>query len=60
MVIKLPALAERTYEERFELIKSFFREEAAIINTDIMITSNALKALLLYDCPNNIGQLKVI
>ena len=58
MVIKLPALAERTYEERFELIKNFFREEAAIINTDIMITSNALKALLLYECPNNIGQLK--
>ncbi|AGB19979.1 sigma 54-interacting transcriptional regulator [Thermoanaerobacterium thermosaccharolyticum] len=58
MIIKLPALADRTYEERFEIIKSFFRVEASIINTDIMITSNALKALLLYDCPNNIGQLK--
>ncbi|MGB9779829.1 sigma 54-interacting transcriptional regulator [Caldanaerobacter sp.] len=58
MIIKLPSLAERTYEERFELIKSFFKAEAAIIKTDIMITSNALKALLLYDCPNNVGQLK--
>lgn len=58
MVIKLPSLAERTYEERFELIKNFFKAEAAIIKTDVMITSNALKALLLYDCPNNVGQLK--
>ncbi|MCG0275940.1 MAG: sigma-54-dependent transcriptional regulator [Thermosediminibacteraceae bacterium] len=58
MIIKLPALSERTYEERFELIKSFFKEEAAIIKTDITITSNALKALMVYDCPGNIGQLK--
>ncbi|KXG76703.1 Transcriptional regulatory protein DagR [Fervidicola ferrireducens] len=58
MIIKLPNLAERTVEERFELIKSFFKEEAAVVKTDISITSNALKALLLYECPGNIGQLK--
>ncbi|MCF6097600.1 sigma 54-interacting transcriptional regulator [Thermovorax subterraneus] len=58
MIIKLPNLAERTLEERFELIKSFFKEEAAVVKTDISITSNALKALLLYECPGNIGQLK--
>nr|PZN04849.1 MAG: transcriptional regulator [Bacillota bacterium] len=58
MIIKLPNLAERTLEERFELIKSFFKKEAAVVKTDISITSNALKALLLYECPGNIGQLK--
>ncbi|HHV74954.1 MAG TPA: sigma 54-interacting transcriptional regulator [Thermoanaerobacterium sp.] len=58
MVINLPSLKERTYEERFEIIKNFMIDEASIIKNDISITSNALKAFLLYDCPNNIGQLK--
>ncbi|MDI3310616.1 MAG: sigma 54-interacting transcriptional regulator [Thermoanaerobacterium sp.] len=58
MVINLPSLKERTYEERFEIIKNFMIDEATIIKNDISITSNALKAFLLYDCPNNIGQLK--
>ncbi len=58
MIIHLPPLRDRTYEERFQLIKNFFMEEASTINNDISITSNVLKALLLYDCPNNIGQLK--
>jgi len=58
MVIKLPSLAERTLEERYELVKSCFKKEAAVVKTDISITSNALKALMLYECPGNIGQLK--
>ena len=58
MVINLPLLKERTYEERFEIIKNFMIDEASIIKNDISITSNALKAFLLYDCSNNIGQLK--
>ncbi|SHM72014.1 sigma 54 modulation protein [Caldanaerovirga acetigignens] len=58
MIIKLPNLSERTVEERFELVKSFFKAEAAVVKADISITSNALKALLLYECPGNIGQLK--
>ncbi|HBM75520.1 MAG TPA: transcriptional regulator [Clostridiaceae bacterium] len=58
MVIKLPSLMERTLEERYQLIIKFFTEEAICIKSSISVTSNALKALLLYDCPNNIGQLK--
>jgi len=58
MVINLPSLKERTYEERYEIIKNFMIDEASVIKNDIFITSNALKAFLLYDCPNNIGQLK--
>lgn len=58
MIIKLPALRERSVEERYTLIKRFFKIEADSIKSDILVTSNALKALLLYDCSNNIGQLK--
>lgn len=58
MIIRLPALKDRSIEERFELIRNFFMAEANCIKSDIMITSNALKALILYNCSNNIGQLK--
>ena len=58
MIIKLPPLRERTLAERYELIMKFFKEEALCINRRILITANTLKALLLYDCPNNIGQLR--
>lgn len=58
MIIQLPSLKDRTTEERYQLIKSFFRAEAACIKKEISVTTNCMKALLLYDCPNNIGQLK--
>lgn len=45
-------------EERYSLIKRFFKIEADSIKSDIFVTCNTLKALLLYDCQNNIGQLK--
>jgi len=58
MIIKLPAIRERTISERWELIKSFFKQEVECLNVPISVSPNALKAFLLYDCPNNIGQLK--
>lgn len=58
MVIKLPVIRERTIGERWELIKTFFKQEVQCINVPISVSPNALKAFLLYDCPNNIGQLK--
>lgn len=58
MTITIPALRERTLEERFYLIKSFFKVESTKIKKDIFISVNAMRALLSYDCPNNIGQLK--
>ncbi|WML34845.1 PRD domain-containing protein [Clostridium sp. OS1-26] len=58
MIIRLPALKDRSVEERYELIESFFKIEASCIKRSIRITANALKALLLYNCSNNIGQLK--
>ena len=58
MIIRLPALKDRSIDERYELIKNFFKTEVSCIKRSIRITGNALKALLLYNCSNNIGQLK--
>jgi len=58
MIIKLPCLNERTIEERYTIVKSFFSSEASCIKKDIFVSSNVMKSFLLYDCTNNIGQLK--
>ena len=58
MIIKLPSLKDRGLNERFYLIESFLRQEAKRIGKGIYIDKNSITAFLLYDCPNNIGQLK--
>ena len=58
IVINIPSLSERTFEERLYLIKSFFKHESIRLNKDIYVSLNSLRALISYDCPNNIGQLK--
>jgi transcriptional regulator with AAA-type ATPase domain len=58
IVINIPSLKDRTLDERLFLIKSFFKHESIRINKDIYVSLNSLRALLSYDCPNNIGQLK--
>ncbi|GGI16165.1 sigma 54-interacting transcriptional regulator [Gottfriedia solisilvae] len=58
MVIKLPALRDRTYEERFTLIKRFFSEESLRLGKEIVVSANTIRSFLFYPCQNNIGQLK--
>ncbi|ADQ13629.1 transcriptional regulator, TrmB [Halanaerobium hydrogeniformans] len=58
MVIELPNLEARTLNERYKLIEEFIKNEVQRVTKDIYIYKNALKSFLLYDCPNNIGQLK--
>jgi transcriptional regulatory protein LevR/transcriptional regulator with AAA-type ATPase domain len=58
MVITIPNLKERTLEERFSLISEFMREESFRLNRKIEVTVNSMRALLSYNCTNNIGQLK--
>lgn len=58
MVITLPALRDRTFEERMALIDTFLRLEAKRIGKSVYVNKNSLISLLLYDCPNNIGQLR--
>ncbi|MEG0775580.1 sigma 54-interacting transcriptional regulator [Clostridium sp.] len=58
MVIRIPALAERSLEERFALISGFFKEESSRLDKEIMVSVNSMRAFLSYNCANNIGQLK--
>lgn len=58
MLITLPGLDERTITERYELIRAFFTAECSTIGTNIHVPPQVLRALLLYTCPGNIGQLR--
>lgn len=58
MLIKLPSLKDRTLKERYELLEVFIKEESKRINKSIYIDTQAFIAYMLYECSNNIGQLK--
>lgn len=57
MVIEIPSLSSRPMSERYKLVVEFFNKEATRTKTPIEITSETIRALLLFDCPGNIGQL---
>lgn len=57
VVIQLPNLAERSLEERQNLVALFFSQEARRLGETIRVSVNSLRALLGYHCPGNIGQL---
>lgn len=58
MTITLPGLRERTMMERYELLRAFFTTECSSIGAHIHVAPQALRALMLYECPGNIGQLR--
>lgn len=58
VIIQLPSLEMRTLKERLMFIYQFFWEESRRIKVPIKVSKEVIKALLLYDCPGNIGQLK--
>lgn len=58
MRIKIPSLVNRTMEERLSLIATFFQTETKKLRTQIEVSTNTIRALLGYHCPNNVGQLK--
>lgn len=58
MTIVLPPLRERKLEERYCLLKEFIKAESLRLEKSIYVSKNAIISFLLYDCPNNIGQLK--
>ncbi|WP_160680041.1 sigma-54-dependent transcriptional regulator [Clostridium sp. C8-1-8] len=58
MTINLPSLRERSPKERLGLIKGFFDAERVRLDREIAASLNTMRALLSYDCPNNVGQLK--
>ena len=58
MTINLPGLHERSMMERYELLRAFFTTECSGIGANIQVAPQALHALLLYECPGNVGQLR--
>ena len=58
ITLKLPSLAERSWEERLCLIKLFFSNEAVRIKRPLKIASEVIQALLVYECVGDIKQLK--
>lgn len=58
MIIELPALRERTLDERFQIISKILQNEADTINKKIVVKAGFLTNLLTYRCKGNIGQLE--
>ena len=58
MTITLPGLRERTSMERYALLRAFFTTECSSIGKNIQVDPQVLRALLFYECPGNIGQLR--
>lgn len=58
MQIELPALKERTFDERLALIEQFLQSEANGLERVIVIDKKSLAALLMYQPEGNVGQLK--
>lgn len=58
MCIEIPSISNRSFEERFQFICEFFKIESKRIGKEIIVSTNSLRCLLLYNCPGNIGQLK--
>ncbi|MDA9472424.1 sigma 54-interacting transcriptional regulator [Enterococcus sp. 5H] len=58
MRIEIPNLLERGLDERLNLISTFFQTESKNLGTTIEVSTNTIRALLGYSCPNNVGQLK--
>ncbi|MCB2295305.1 sigma 54-interacting transcriptional regulator [Clostridium algoriphilum] len=58
MLIELPPLKDRPFYERYEIINQFLSKEAFRIDRTIIANTDVVRALMLYDCPGNIGQLR--
>ncbi|ERI91779.1 putative transcriptional regulatory protein LevR [Clostridiales bacterium oral taxon 876 str. F0540] len=58
MVIEIPSVKDRTYDERFHIVKNFFLNESIRLGKDIFVGRDVIKAFMTYECPGNIGQLK--
>lgn len=58
MVVEVPSIKDRPYDERFLVIKNFFLNESVRLGKDIFVGRDVIKSFMTYDCPGNIGQLK--
>jgi transcriptional regulatory protein LevR/transcriptional regulator with AAA-type ATPase domain len=57
VIITLPSLKEKSISERVEIIENLFGREALRLQKPLKIEPEVLKALAIYNCKGNIGQL---
>lgn len=58
MTIELPALDDRSLEERLSIVSLFFQMEANRLGAPILVERDALLAFMLYRAEANVGQVK--
>ncbi len=57
VIVHLPSLAERSYEEKEELIVRFLKQESARMGQELYISRRAMNVLLHHTYGGNIGEL---
>ncbi|WP_432718927.1 sigma 54-interacting transcriptional regulator [Pectinatus frisingensis] len=57
MIIDMPPLIERSADERYALVKKFFRNEASQTGKTIKIDTKVIQFFMNYNCSGNVGQL---
>lgn len=58
VIITLPSLSEIDIKERANIVENLLTQEAIRVNRKIVVSAEVFKALLVYNCIGNIGQLK--
>lgn len=58
IVIKMPGLKDRPTDEKVEIIKRIFKEEAKRINKKLFVFPEVITILLNHDFEGNVGELK--
>lgn len=56
--VRLPAFADRSIEERYQLICRMFADEAKIMGAVFKVSHNVINRLMVFDGKGNIGKLK--
>lgn len=58
IIIMMPGLNDRPYEEKIEIIKDIFKEEAKRVNKKIYVYPEIITILINYKFEGNVGELK--
>lgn len=58
VMVEIPPFADRTIEERFQIICRLFSQEAQTMGCRFLVSSNVVNQLLMLDLKGNIGSIK--
>lgn len=58
IVVNIPSLEDRGYQEKLEFIYQFFLNESKVLDRNIKISGNVIEALVLHKYNGNVGELQ--